>query len=175
MPTTYKRKNEERAKWSAGSLKNAIECVQNRTLGVNEAARQFGIPKTTLKDRIKKGDAIKQHRLGPSSALGEDAEPKLHATHTKIANIWICTRSGVRLIWDFQLAEKLKLKHTFNKEGGKAGYDWLNSFLRRHPDISIRKAEGISVNRVTGMNCLSVKHYFTLLENVLTVPTCSQN
>ncbi|CAH1967790.1 unnamed protein product [Acanthoscelides obtectus] len=77
MPTTYKRKNEEKAKWSAGSLRNAIECVQNRTMGVNEAARQFGIPKTTPKDRIKKGDAIKQHRLGPSSALGEDAELKL--------------------------------------------------------------------------------------------------
>ncbi|CAH1972667.1 unnamed protein product [Acanthoscelides obtectus] len=77
MPTTYKRKNEETAKWSAGSLRNAIECVQNRTMGVNEAARQFGIPKTTLKDRIKKGDAIKQHRLGLSSALGEDAELKL--------------------------------------------------------------------------------------------------
>ncbi|CAH1966258.1 unnamed protein product [Acanthoscelides obtectus] len=63
MPTTYKRKYGERAKWSADSLRNAIECVQNRTMGVNEAARQFGIPKTALKDRIKKGDAIKQHRL----------------------------------------------------------------------------------------------------------------
>ncbi|CAH1959333.1 unnamed protein product [Acanthoscelides obtectus] len=67
IPTTYKRKNEERAKWSAGSLRNGIECVQNRTVDVNEAARQFGIPKTTLKDRIKKGDAIKQHRLDSES------------------------------------------------------------------------------------------------------------
>lgn len=77
MPTTYKRKNEERAKWSADSLRSAIECVQNRTMGVNEAAKQFGIPKTTLKDRIKKGDAIKQNSLGPSSVLGENAEQKL--------------------------------------------------------------------------------------------------
>ncbi|CAH2004363.1 unnamed protein product [Acanthoscelides obtectus] len=108
MPTTYKRKNEERAKWSAGSLRNAIECVQNLTLGVNEAARQFGIPKTTLKDRIKKGDAIKQHRLGPSSALEEDAEPKFHATHKKIANIWICTRSRVRQNMGFSTCRKIK-------------------------------------------------------------------
>lgn len=40
--------------------------------------------------------------------------------------------------------------------------------MRRHPDISIRKAEGISINRATGMNRVTVKHYFTLLENVLT-------
>ncbi|CAH1995123.1 unnamed protein product [Acanthoscelides obtectus] len=137
-------------------------------MGVNEAARQFGIPKTTLKDRIKKGVAIKQHRLGPSSALGEDAELKLVRYIKKLQTFGFAPdRESVR-IWAFQLAEKLKLKHTFNKERGKAGYDWLNSFLRRHPDISIRKAEGISFNRATGMNRLSVKHYFTLLENVLT-------
>ncbi|CAH1988292.1 unnamed protein product [Acanthoscelides obtectus] len=32
-------------------------------MGVNKAARQFGIPKTTLKERIKKEDGIKQYRL----------------------------------------------------------------------------------------------------------------
>ncbi|CAH1992809.1 unnamed protein product [Acanthoscelides obtectus] len=40
MPTTYKRKNEERAKWSAGSLRNAIECVQNRTMGKKTVVKQ---------------------------------------------------------------------------------------------------------------------------------------
>lgn len=166
MPTVYDRKNTERAKWSADSLKNAIESIKNRTMGINEAARNFGIPKSTLKDRIRKSDTEK-HGLGPSSCLGIDAELKL-VRHIKTLQKFgfAPDRDSVR-IWAFQLAEQMKIKHKFNKDIGKAGYDWLHSFLRRHPDISVRTAEGISINRATGMNRETVKQYFELLEKVL--------
>lgn len=167
MPTTYKRKNDNRAKWSADALRNAIECVQNGTMGVNEAARNFGIPKSTLKDRIRKSDTTKI-RCGPSSCLGDDAELKLVRHIKKLQQFGFAPdRESVR-IWAFKLAEQMQVRHRFNKEIGKAGYDWLHSFLRRHPDISVRKAEGISINRATGMNRETVKHYFELLEKVLT-------
>lgn len=166
MPTEYKRKNTDRAKWSADSLKNAIEAVKNGTMGVNEAAKNFGIPKSTLKDRIRKSDTEK-HALGPSSCLGIDAELKL-VRHIKTLQKFgfAPDRDSVR-IWAFELAEQMKIKHRFNKDIGKAGYDWLYSFLRRQPSISVRTAEGISVNRATGMNRETVKLYFELLEKVL--------
>lgn len=57
MPTIYKRKgNVERQKWSLDALKNAVAAIQNDHLGVNQAAKMYGIPKTTLKRRLKKND-----------------------------------------------------------------------------------------------------------------------
>lgn len=167
MPTTYKRKNDVRAKWSADSLKNAFECIKNRTMGVNEAAREFGIPKSTLKDRIRKSDITKHNRLGPASCLGDDEELKLVRHIKKLQSFGFA--HGRESVRTFQLAEQLKLKHQFNTENRKAGYDWLNSFLRRHRDISVRKAEGISIAHATGMDRESVTtHYFALLDNILT-------
>lgn len=166
MPTLYKRKNTERAKWDVDSLKNAIESVKNGTMGVNEAARKFGIPKSTLKDRIKKSDTEK-HGLGPSSCLGIDAELKLVRHIKTLQKFGFAPDTNSVRIWAFQLAEEMKIKHKFNKDNRKAGYDWLHSFLRRHPDISVRTAEGISINRATGMNRETVKQYFELLEKVL--------
>lgn len=45
-------------------------------MGINETARNFRIPNSTLKDRLKKSEAEK-HGLGPSSCLGVDVEFKL--------------------------------------------------------------------------------------------------
>lgn len=50
MPTFYKRKGTSgRGEWSEDSLKNAVKAVENKEMGVNAAAKAFGIPKTTLK------------------------------------------------------------------------------------------------------------------------------
>lgn len=43
----------------------------------------------------------------------------------------------------------------------------LGFFLKRHPDLSIRKSEGVSQARAMGMNSGEVKNYFNLLEKVL--------
>lgn len=67
----------------------------------------------------------------------------------------------------YQFAEQLNIKHKFNKTGEKAGYDWLQMFLRRNPDIVLRKSEGVSMARSQGMDRVEVNTYFNLLENIL--------
>lgn len=67
----------------------------------------------------------------------------------------------------YQLAEQLQIKHRFNKEKEKAGYGFIRLFLSRHPEISIRKSEGVSLARLTAMNKPEVDAYFNLLESVL--------
>lgn len=51
---------------------------------------------------------------------------------------------------------------------GKAGYKWLQSFLRRQKDITIRQSENISVARAVAMSRETVTEYFSLLDNILT-------
>ena len=43
----------------------------------------------------------------------------------------------------------------------------MQLFLSRHPDLSVRKSEGVSLARSEGMNKLEVSNYFDLLEKVL--------
>ena len=70
--------------------------------------------------------------MGPSSLLGEEAERKMVLHVQKLqARGFAPTRTDLREL-AFRLAEKMGLKHKFNREKGLAGYDWLVSFLARH-------------------------------------------
>ena len=70
-----------------------------------------------------------------------------------------------RLAYSF--AESNGIPHRFNKEYKLAWHDWLDLFLKRHPEVSLRKAQGISVARGIGMNRAEVEKYFTLLISIL--------
>ncbi|XP_031328432.1 uncharacterized protein LOC116183027 [Photinus pyralis] len=167
MPTRYKRKGScTRAECSEEQLVLAIESLRNGTIGVNEADRQFRIPCTTLRRRRKSGNVVKRG-LGPSAFFREENERKMVVHIKKLQkNGFAPTRTTVREM-AFRLAEQLGLRHKFNQQTGKAGSDWLRSFLQRNHDLSVRKSEGVSLARARGMNRKDVGDYFELLENTL--------
>ncbi|KAK9695898.1 Tc5 transposase DNA-binding domain [Popillia japonica] len=105
--------------------------------------------------------------MGPGSMLGRINENKL-VVHLKKAQKYgfPMTVSDVRKL-AFNYAESLQINHKFNKEHGIVGSDWFRSFLRRHSDLSIGKAEGVSLGRGQGMNCVDVGNYFTFLQATL--------
>lgn len=168
MPNFYTRKGStSRGSWSAEALRNALEAVENSTMGINEAARNFGIPPSTLKRRKKSRNFSKENRLGPDSSLGNAAEAKIVLHIKKLQKAGFSpSREAVRIM-AYDLAKTMNIKHKFNTNTGKAGYVWLTKFLRRHPELSIRKSEGVSLARSRGMSTEIVKSYFELLERTL--------
>ena len=59
MPLTYKRKSGVyRGEWTERGLIDTFEAVSNG-MGINEAAKTFGIPKTTFKRRLAKKTQLK--------------------------------------------------------------------------------------------------------------------
>lgn len=64
------------ASWTEQQLTEAIQVVNENRMGVNEAARNFGVPAITLRRR-KSRKNVKKDLLGPSSSLGKAAEDKL--------------------------------------------------------------------------------------------------
>ena len=52
----------------------------------------------------------------------------------------------------FELAEKNKLQHPFNKEQSLPGKAWAQGFMKRHPQIDLRCPEATSMSRVAGFN-----------------------
>jgi hypothetical protein len=59
-----------------------------------------------------------------------------------------------------QLAIRYGLKHPFNQEKSAAGNKLLQSFLKKHPALSMRTLEGTSAARVKGFTSDNVARFF---------------
>lgn len=75
------------------------------------------------------------------------------------------TRQELRSV-AFQLAEKNLVNHPFCRETELAGRDWLEGFLKRHPELSLRSPEPTSLARLKGFNRVSVDRFYELLKDI---------
>lgn len=66
MTRSYRRKTN-RGSWDPQQMLQAIAAVENKTLSVNKAAITFGIPRITLRRRIRKENKIANGALKVSS------------------------------------------------------------------------------------------------------------
>ena len=60
----------------------------------------------------------------------------------------------------YQLAVRNGIKNQFRKRNEKAGRKWLKNFLSRHPQISVRTPEGLSLSRARGFTPEPVAQFF---------------
>ena len=62
--------------WSDEAMVGAMKAVQDGSMGLNRAALEFGVPRTTLKDRIA-GRVIHGTKSGPRPYLTHEEEKEL--------------------------------------------------------------------------------------------------
>jgi hypothetical protein len=162
MPTTYELKNDERGRWKQEDLESVINAFNGKEMGINAASTAFGIPTRTLR-RILQDNYKKS--LGPAACSGSAAEMKmaLHIQQMQAAGFAL-SRKDVQIL-AFKLAQNLGIKHRFYVAEGRAVKDWSASFMRRHSEISVRKAEEISLSRAQETNKEDTPKYFDLLKN----------
>lgn len=82
------------------------------------------------------------------------------------ARLFGLTTKEIQLL-AYQLAEKNQINHPFSKENDQAGLDWMYNFMKRYPDLSIRKPEATSAARASGFNPTVVGKFYTLLSVVI--------
>ena len=75
------------------------------------------------------------------------------------------TRDICSLISEF--CSKTKIPHPFNQVNQSDGRDFIYNFIKRRPDLSLRKPQGISINRILGCNKEDVQRYFLNLVQLL--------
>ena len=129
------------ASWTEEALKCTAEPVLNKKLSLRKASKLYKTPPRT---RIKNNYFSKKKTLGPASQLGLQSEQEINKTYSTIAGSRFCSHKEIFPEIAFNLAVSLGVKRTFNCEKKFAGKLWLSSFLRRNPELSIRKAEEIS-------------------------------
>ncbi len=104
------------------------------------------------------------HRAVLSSQHEADLVDHIHLMER---TFWGLTTIDVRK-FAFTLAERLGINdHPFNHASKMAGSDWLRSFMKRHPGLSIRVPEATSMARAVGFNRPKVDQYFDIYDQVL--------
>ena len=155
-------RSNKRLQWTRAQMDPALKSVMSGTaVSINRAARDHGIPPTTLKDRLsgRVVDGTKPGRV-PYLSSGEEAELEEYLTQsTKIG--YGKTRRQVKAIAENVAADKGVLRSCRISDG------WWRRFLQRHPNLSLRKGDATGHIRMNAMTEENLKNYFDLLRDCI--------
>lgn len=161
-----------KASWTVDSLENAISILRRGGISVYKISQQTGIPYSTLKKRYnlaKADDSSYKNspKLGRRTVFNV-AQEEILANHLRTMSnkFYGLTREQFRKVC-YSVAQQLGIEQRFNQINQTAGKDWLAGFLQRHPDLSIRKPEAISINRILGFNKSEITHFFNNLRKLM--------
>ena len=147
-----------RGKWTEGQLKSAIESVKSKQMSQRKAAATFKIPRRTLRNHLKSGNEEKS--IGRKTVLTKDQEKGLAKRIIRLAQVGVpLTRKIVRK-QAYLFCKAHDITNSFNVIKCIAGRKWLNNFLERNPEISIRKAQFMNPARAQKLNKHIVHQHF---------------
>lgn len=179
MVRKYKRKTD-RANISQEDLSKAIREVISHKRKIRDAAAIYNINKSTLHFHVKKKRSINGPDSGHSSDFDEETnnfpsaskyasrqifsateESELESyLHKASAMNFGLTYKHARAL-AFQYAKKLSKNYPAVWDNSQmAGIEWMRSFMKRHPKLSYRKPENISIARMSGFNKTNVETFF---------------
>ena len=165
MVRNYQRKTS-RGQYGSEALQKAIDATVNNGMSLKKASVVFGVPRTTLK-RCLKIDKLPSSlgRFSPVFSDEFENELVMHVVEMqqRFYGLTLCDLRSVA----YQLAERNELKHPFSSNTKLAGTDWAHSFLKRYPELSLRKPEATSMSRLSGFNKVQVQKFFDLLSSKL--------
>ena len=158
-------------------MKHAAESVVSLEMSLYEASRTFSIPQTTLhryvvKLRNQHGSGAKPVTFEPNYGVRRifsDAQENLISDYLLEASRLhhgLSVRAARCLAFDFANANKIYIPKNWVLDQ-KAGEDWMQRFMSRHQNLSLRTPEPTSLSRATGFNRTTVTKYFDNLEEVM--------
>ena len=170
MVRNYKRKSKQH-EWTEENMIRAITAVRQQQMNINEAGKQFKVPVATLFRRCKKTGNVKSlakkqlGRFRPIFTQEQELELKKHILDME-KRLFGLTIRDLRLL-AYQFAEKNGIPHNFSRIAEMAGRDWVDGFLKRNQEMSIRVPENTSAARASAFNKTNVGNFFELLDNLM--------
>ena len=144
MVRKYIRKTQ-RANWNEDQMRLAISAVEKKEMSTRKSVEE------------KHKNVLGRYR----AALTHDQEKVLENHITMMNQVFYgLSINDIRALV-YEYCEKNNINNNL------AGRDFVNGFLKRHPKLSLRKPESISMNRVFGLNRVSVNRYFGNLKTVV--------
>ena len=171
MPT-FKTRSSSRGNWTADNMLTATKLVLQEKYSLRQAALITGIPRTTLQDKIRNIKQAKEVQMTPQLGRFQCTFPVIYEKELVDYVLLLDKRlmplsRNEFLKLAFDLAEKLKIPHRFNKVKKQAGKDFYYQFIERHPELSLRKPESTSLTRAVGFNKPQVQNFYLKLEQLI--------
>lgn len=137
--------------WSLETMTKAVNDVVSGKMGYTKASKKFGVPKSSLVRRVLQkrnnpSSIIMKHKMGCYRCVFTSEQETVIANYIRSLNDQFVgfTAKEVRS-FAYDLAVANGIRNPFKDSKEIAGVDWLIGFLRRHPDISLRKADSRSL------------------------------
>ena len=135
-PLTPPKKSRYSAKpkqWTDQQMLDAMEAASSGNVSINKASELYGVPKTTLKDRLS-GQVAHGTKSGPKPYLYPEKEKELVDHLTKLSDMGLPnTRREVLEIAENVATAKGKLKKAHMLGG------WWRRFLECNPGMSLEQ------------------------------------
>ena len=146
--------------WSEDSIRRAYYSVMNDEFSIREASSLYGIPYTTLCDRVSGRVKFGSHS-GPMRYLDDHEDAELVTFLSGAAGMGFArSKKEVICMVEATLVSKgSPIQHVSN--------GWWESFLKRHPQLCLRKAEKLSYARLKATDPVVLEKYYDLLERTL--------
>lgn len=156
MVRRYKRKTDD--KYSKEVLQESIKAVQEEKMTATQAARVFGVPRTTIIAH-KKGDrGVKSKTHGRPTVFKPDLEKNIASMlHAMERNGFGLSQTEVRALVG-QYVRRNKIDSRF--KDGIPGEEWMRSFKQRNK-LSIKKPRGVEIARK------NAAEFYDLLEDIV--------
>ena len=148
--------------WTNEAMEAPMRAVYDGEMGVNQASREYGVPTTTLRDRINE-HVTHGTPMGARPYLNGAEEKELENFLFAISNVGFGkTRAHVMMYTEKVAREKgiLRKDHVTSR--------WFNSFCKRHRDISLHKGDSMAAVRFCCTNVEAIQNYYKLLKTTLT-------
>lgn len=147
--------------WNEDYLHKAYLAHIEEGLSVRRAAEAYGVPKSTLQDRVS-GRVQFGVKSGPPKFLTDEEELELVS--------FLCGCSAVGYAKSKQEVMSLVRSIVQSKgiQGALVTDGWWRSFKRRHGQLTLRAAEPLTYARAVASSPQIISSYFDLLEQTLT-------
>ena len=162
----------ERTDWSTvekmAVLTEAMQKVEAKKMTQGEAAKNFDIPASILSKTIT-GQRQLTSKKGRGTIIPQEVEASLERYCLELAD----AAHGVTVREVAMVAKSVMEVMRPDMTSFKASTTWVSNFIKRHPRISLRRAQALERTRASVLNKDSVEHNFTVLGNAIEI--CKQN
>ncbi|XP_044764429.1 uncharacterized protein LOC123320994 [Coccinella septempunctata] len=171
-----RKRKSDKGLFSADSMKQAVKDVIVHNLSLRKAAEKNNVKHQTLARYVKKTQDTKGNKEELSYRPHYDTRRVFSDEQENILKDFIIkcsqmcygrsTKDVRQLAYELAVHNKIHIPKQWI-ENKTAGVDWLQGFMKRHPELSIRQPEACSLSRATSFNRNNVEQFFRNLEDVL--------
>ena len=154
-----------RLMWKNEDMEKAIEAVKSKEKSISAASKKFNVPRKTLDDRIK-GRVKHGSKPGVCAALTFVQEKSLvHYLLYMAERGFPLTRTMVKA-FAWAIAKRSGSASRFNDVLGPSDH-WWQLFKKRHPILTLRRADSLERSRAEHLQEDVAKEYFLKLGTML--------